>query len=256
MNTQTFRAAIQELRQRLSRGEIVDAQHWQSIKIPNTVRFREITNVYFTVELAKIDDLDYWVEDIEPNIPWADIAFHERVSGRPWNPGKAWESWPWAKSAEQFKPDRFSHSYAERYWPKQANRVSDEEWRLGQRFSVKGEREGIRFNYGDLGDVVELMEKDPLTRQAYLPIFFPEDTGVVHGERVPCTLGYHFLHRNGKMDITYYIRSCDFVRHFRDDLYMTLRLLMWVCEKVNFDVVPGRFIFHCASLHCFEHDKL
>jgi thymidylate synthase len=203
--------------------------------------------------LPEEDDLEYYVDDIEPNIPWADIAFHERVNGIPWNPGTAWESWPYAKSAENFKQERFSHSYAERYWPRYANQHEDSRWREGEVPTYN--RHGIRFDYGDLDNIVALMNNDPLTRQAYLPIFFPEDTGVVHGERVPCTLGYHFFHRYGEMDITYYIRSCDFVRHFRDDLYMSLRLLMWMCNKVNFDVKPGRFIFHCTSMHMFEHDK-
>jgi hypothetical protein len=257
MKTLTFRAAIEEVKHRLSNGELIDSVSWQSIKVPDSVRFRETTNIYFTVDLAnEPDDLDFWADDIEPNLPWADVAFHERVKGIPWNPGVAWKSWPWAKSAEQFKPEVFSHSYAERYWPKFADRMPDEEWKTSDPLMDEFHREGIRFKYGDLNDVAALMNRDPLTRQAYLPIFFPEDTGVVHGERVPCTLGYHFMHRNGEMDITYYIRSCDFVRHFRDDLYMTLRLLLWMISKVDFDCKPGRFIFHCSSLHCFEHDRL
>jgi thymidylate synthase len=105
---------------------------------------------------------------------------------------------------------------------------------------------------------------DPETRQAYLPVWFPEDTGVVHKERVPCTLGYHFIQRMGYLHCTYYIRSCDFVRHFRDDLYLSLRLQLWMLNQLqsirkteNFDwqlVKPGMFVFHCVSMHCFEND--
>ena len=68
------------------------------------------------------------------------------------------------------------------------------------------------IDYGDLDDVVTLLTNDPLTRQAFLPMWFPEDTGVVHGTRVPCSLGYHFMQRDGRLSITYYIRSCDIVR--------------------------------------------
>ena len=31
------------------------------------------------------------------------------------------------------------------------------------------------------GDVIDLLEREPFTRQAYLPIWFPEDTGAFHG---------------------------------------------------------------------------
>jgi len=256
MKTLTFDAAIEDTRIKLTNAsKTIDANQWQSIKIPSTVRFKEYTNVYFIVSLANTLDLNHWRSDIKPNIPWADVAFEERVSGTPWNPGTAWKSWPWAKSAEQFKPERFSHSYAERYWPKFAGVYSDD-WLKDATSNAKAiaPKRGVRFPYGDLLNVVMLLDKDPLTRQAYLPVWFPEDTGVVHNERVPCSLGYHFLHRDGKMDITYYIRSCDFIRHFRDDLYMTLRLLLWMINRVNFDVKPGLFTFHCVSMHCFEND--
>ena len=260
MKYKNFHGAIEKAREDLRvEGQLIDANRWQSINIPDHVRFREITNVYFTVDLRNELDIDYWVEDIKPNIPWADLAFHERVAGIPWNPGKAWEQWPYARSAQNFKQEQFSHSYAERYWPKHANQLTDQQWRgIGSDGNdyMMFHRNGIRFTYGDLDDVVDLLAHDPLTRQAYLPMWFPEDTGVVHGTRVPCSLGYHFMQRNDRLSITYYIRSCDFVRHFRDDLYMTLRLLMWVSDKLPYPTYLGDFIFHCGSLHAFENDKL
>ena len=256
-NLFNFYDAIEDVRDRLIHGDVIDAARWQSINVPKSVKFQETTNVYFDVNLYPTHNgsLRNWIRDIQPNMPWAEDAFQERVSGIPWNPGKAWETWPYAKSAANFKQERFSHSYAERYWPKNAGGFTDQDWENGTDYA--GSRLGIRFNYGDLHDVVKLMNNDPLTRQAYLPIFFPEDTGVVHGERIPCTLGYHFLLRDGKLSVTYYIRSCDFVRHFRDDLYMTLRLLMWMRESVNFPIMSlGTFTFHCVSMHCFKTDKL
>lgn len=253
-----FEYAIDDVKARLIDGDLIDANQWQSIKIPDSVKFIETTNVSFTVDLSdERDDLKFWANDIEPNLPWADVAFQERVAGIPWNPGIAWESWPYARSAASFKQEMFSHSYAERYWPKFAGKRSDKTWKERKGFNnpeVLLPNSGIRFKYGDLRDIVSLFNRDPLTRQAYLPVFFPEDTGAVHGERIPCTLGYHFLHRYGEMDITYYIRSCDFVRHFRDDLYMTLRLLIWMGEHVNFPIRLGTFTFHCVSMHCFEQD--
>ena len=39
--------------------------------------------------------------------------------------------------------------------------------------------------------------KEPHTRQAWIPLFFPEDTGVGDGGRKPCTLGYQIIVREG-----------------------------------------------------------
>ena len=235
----------------------VDANRWQSIDVSDKpeLRMREIFNTSFTVAL---NDKDYhgYQADIGPNLPWADDHFEERVGGDPLNPGTQWRNWPWSQSADKFRTEddaRFSHTYMERYWP-QLDLVTG------------GCRMGIRYRYGDLLDVANLLHEDPLTRQAYLPVWFPEDTGVVHGERVPCTLGYHFMQRMGYLHCTYYIRSCDFVRHFRDDLYLSLRLQLWMFDELRSiekiantpeywnKVKPGMFIFHCVSMHCFEND--
>jgi thymidylate synthase len=147
----------------------------------------------------------------------------------------------------------------ERYWPKYA----------GNPFYYPGNSEsqdatviqGIRYEYGDLRDVVELLANDPYTRQAYLPVWFPEDTGG-GSKRAPCTIGYHFMMREDKLDINYHIRSCDFIRHFRDDIYLTVRLQLWVleqCRKLNpqwDDVTLGRFDMQIGSLHVFRNDYL
>ena len=121
---------------------------------------------------------------------------------------------------------------------------------------------GIRYNYGDFGDVIDLLQREPYTRQAFLPMWFPEDTGSVHGERVPCTIGYHFMRRGDYLHIVYYIRSCDYLRHFRDDIYMACRKLMWVLDELKTrdpkrwsNVVPGYYAMHITSLHCFNKEK-
>lgn len=283
----------------------VRAARWQSTDVSEKpeMRMREILNTSFSVSLLGIEDLSYWKEDIRPNLPWADNHFEERVSGVPWNPGEQWKNWPYAHSADRHRKEeggRFSHTYMERYWPRYVgHNFFDDNWkrhgvepliRERERYlNHKADLRGIRYRYGDLGDVVNHLFNDPLTRQAFLPVWFPEDTGVVHRERVPCTLGYHFILRNGFFHSTYYIRSCDFVRHFRDDLYLSLRLHLWVLDQLRYhpyrtktyktpgedspevtqalkratepvqknewwNVKPGLFTFHCVSMHCFQND--
>jgi len=241
----------------------VDNNRWQSSDVSETPghNMRELFNRSFQVIVGGTNLTDH-AKDIKPNLPWADDHFLERVGGVPLNPGKEWKNWPYANRANTFRKDqKFSHTYMERYWPKEAGKITAHggEWNNGH---------GIRYELGDLNDVVDLLYREPETRQAFLPVWFPEDTGVTHGERVPCTLGYHFMKRNEFFHMTYYIRSCDFTRHFRDDLYLSLRLQLWILEKLQSRdmreaalgelrwrlVKPGFFVFHCASMHIFEND--
>jgi hypothetical protein len=106
------------------------------------------------------------------------------------------------------------------------------------------------------------MRKEPFTRQAFLPLWFPEDTGVVHGERVPCTIGYHFIRRGDWVHVVYYIRSCDFFRHFKDDIYLCAKKVFWLIDKLkeidpdNWNhVKPGMLTMHITSLHAWAVEK-
>jgi thymidylate synthase len=212
---------------------------------------------------------------IEPNLPWCDDHFQERICGAPINPGVEWANWPWGNHAKDSLDEngQFNHNYMERYWPKHGilacpTEAADEYKKL--RWTTQKENTwddddgsyptGLRHDYGDLADLIEGLAKEPDTRQAYLPIWFPEDT-LNHGGRKPCTLGYHFIMRKNHLDVTYYIRSCDYHRHLRDDIYLTILLQLHIlerCKEINpeawKEVNPGCFNMHITSLHMFEGD--
>jgi Thymidylate synthase len=179
---------------------------------------------------------------IKPNLPWAEEHFQERISGIAYNPPPSHVRWPFAQKGNEDHTDgeKFSHTYPERFWPNNTGKTQ-----LG----------GIRYPWGDLGDLVELLTKRPGTRQAYLPVWFPEDLSAANefDVRVPCSLGYHFLVRNGKLKCVYYIRSCDFYRHFRDDVYLAVRLQQWVAQRIG--ASPGKLVMHISSLHIFEAEQ-
>jgi hypothetical protein len=228
-------------------GEEVEVGEWQSQDVRDRPEMisREIRHCSFIMSVPATKT--FLQELVRPNLPWAEDHFQERVSGQPFNPPPSELWWPFRvnNNAAYKTAEQFSHTYPERMWPKRAGTLTDGEMSM----------RGIRFTYGDLDDVVRQLRKNPLTRQAYLPIWFPEDTGAVSGQRVPCTLGYHFLTRKGKMDIVYYIRSCDVLRHFTDDVYMAARLLQWVVAQVaNEDIYPGKLVMHISSLHLFRGD--
>ena len=158
------------------------------------------------------------------------------------NPAPSYEWWPYYKQDNKWRPDgKFSHTYPERMWTPPLD--------------------GIRYLSGNLGDVLMLLLKDPMTRQAFLPLWFPEDTGAVHGERVPCTIGYWFIHRGDTLDLFYPIRSCDFRRHFKNDIYLAVRLVQWVLERLRTyssywdNIKPGTITMQVWNLHVFEGEE-
>lgn len=211
-------------------GQVHETNNWQARE--SHMKMREIFNFNFTVTIpGSIEDAQIITN---PNLPWAEDHFQERVSGIPMNPAPSYEWWPFYKQDEKWRPDGvFSHTYPERMWTPALH--------------------GVRYDYGNLGDVVKMLQQDPTTRQAFLPIWFPEDTGAVHGERVPCTIGYQFYIRDGQLNMFYPMRSCDFRRHFRNDVYMAMRLGQWVAEQTG--TRPGTLSMNVWNLHVFEGEE-
>lgn len=242
-------------------SKLVQTEKWQGVPTDHSMATYEVKHYLFKAPMMG-EDLAYYRDAIKPNIPWADDHFEkDRVCGEPLNPGETWRQWPYGHSAARFldADGQFNHSYAERYWPKFAGLTPEGKVVKGVWLDDQA-HQGIRGRYGDLSDVVHLLAREPHTRQAILPVFFPEDTGAVNGGRVPCSLFYQFLLRDGELDVSYTIRSCDMVRHFRDDIYLTVRLLLWVlqeCRKLNpifNEVRPGTFVMLITSLHMFIND--
>ena len=244
----------------------VKTERWQGVDVRNNpaATSYELRNVEIEVPLRGIEDLTHWRKDIAPNLPWADNHFTERVGEEPLNPGVEWMNWPWGKNAAKFRnaDEIFNHTYMERLWPRWARRTPG--GRLsGHDRATYPERTGIAWRYGDLMDLVYMLAHEPYTRQAWIPLFFPEDTGLSDGGRKMCSLGYQFLVRDGQLHIWYPLRSVDLVRHFRDDCYLAVRLLLWMldqCRQRNKkfwgEIVPGTYAMHITSLHVFENDMI
>lgn len=251
----------------------VHPQKWQGVDVSKRPEAKMAELLHEEVKIAMQSDNYEAYQNIPGlNLPWCDRHFAERISGAPMNPGTEWANWPWSSSAaDHLEPNgMFNHNYMERYWPKHAGDHqgptktakewwdNEEELADGRPFAINN---GIRYEYGDLGNVIDLLAQEPDTRQAYLPIFFPEDTGTMNPTRKPCTLGYHFILRHGYFHCTYYMRSCDFVRHWADDCYLTIRLHLWILDQLRSrdratwgDVKPGFFVMHITSLHLFIND--
>jgi hypothetical protein len=236
-------AIIESLDYLFEHGEDVDSGSWQGVSTighPDLVT-KEVVNLQWTANMP--GSMEEAQDLIMPNLPWAEDHFQERVSGVGSNPGDQYKNWPHWREQERdtMIAGKFTHTYQERFWPPR-------------------EMLGIRFRYGDLDDVIGLLSENPHTRQATFPIFFPEDTGAKHGGRIPCTLHYHFLLRSKKLHLWYPIRSCDAVRHFRDDIYMAVRLAQYVLGRLYdprsswAEVELGWLNFNAYSFHVHRGD--
>lgn len=216
----------------LNNGEVLETERWQGEKA--TMPFLEVLHAGVKVQMYNgldLENADFYDRE------WCELHFEERVSGKPLNPPPSHAYWN--KGTEDYMSDgKFSHSYPERMWPRT---LIDK---------------GVRFKTADLGTLVDVLSDDKTTRQAYLPIFFPEDlTASLEGERIPCTLGWHFIIRNDRLDVFYPMRSCDAIRHLQNDFYFANRLALWVIDKLPYKVNIGILHFEATSLHCFENDR-
>lgn len=245
----------------------VDVGQWQGRDIKGdaskvTWEIREAV-----LQLGMPESIEGAQQAISPNLPWAEDHFLERVGGKPLNPPPSNAWWPFAQNGHAEYVDgggKFSHTYPERFWPKHANHDEFDRDEFDDLKCCYDSHWGIRFQYGDLDDVVNRLIRNPFTRQAYLPVWFPEDTGAPEGERVPCTIGYHFMIREGRLHVSYTIRACDFMRHFRDDVYMAIRLGQWVRDRVltpdgftvdGYQLKMGELTMHIGSFHIFNGDR-
>ena len=117
-----------------------------------------------------------------------------------------------------------------------------------------------RINYcAQLDNAIQALKEDEHTRRAMVMVFRPEDTMESFGyqTRIPCSVSYQFLIRNGKLMILYYIRSNDYFKHFAIDIWLTHAIQEYVCGQLK-DVYPdlkvGSLNYYAGSFHAYHED--
>ena len=105
-----------------------------------------------------------------------------------------------------------------------------------------------------LEQILDELSARPNTRQAILSIWDPnidiENLGGI--KRVPCSIYYQFLIREGRLNIIYNMRSCDVVTHFGVDVWLAYSLMTWVANYL--EIQPGYLYHNITSLHCYKKD--
>lgn len=208
------------LRDLLKRSIWVKVGRYQDKDVPSDeFDTKELLNYNFMI--SDVSDLDLVRQKLNPTLPWADDEFLERIAPQRINPGEAWlqrkEVW------EQFLHNNvFDYTYNER----------------------------IRIQLDDV--IAELKEK-PMTRQAIISIWdltIDNQNRGIH--RVPCSMYYQFIFRDNKLHVIYNMRSCDVMTHYRNDIYLAIKLLHHIAKQVGMEV--GDFYMNIGNLHIFRRD--
>ena len=214
-------------------GVIVRPQSMQNKDISGNDDFvtKEITNYSYCL-LQVPEKLEHFLFVTDPRSKaWAEAEILERVSdAQTINPGEAYK-------------------------------IREDLW--SQFLNEKGE---FDYTYHDRLNCFEGIEKiitriveDPGSRQLILAMWEPSDIMFIGGQRrVPCTLNYQFLVREGKIHIIYNQRSADVVAHFGNDIYLAYRLMKYITDEVNKMVEKpykyGNLFHNIGSLHAYKKD--
>ena len=117
-----------------------------------------------------------------------------------------------------------------------------------------------RINYNEqLDNVIKALKEDEHTRRAMIMVFQPEDTRESGGfaTRIPCSISYQFLIRNGKLMVLYYIRSNDYFKHFAIDIWLTHAIQDYICQELRGEypnLKVGALNYYAGSFHAYNAD--
>ena len=183
----------------------------------------EITNYTYCLLSLQQSEFLFLHEDTRE---WVKAEFAERVDteGVFNNPGKAWKLRP--ETWEQFlnTKGKFDYTYSE------------------------------RFNeFFSLDAIIDELILNPDSRQCILSVWDRRDIEGFRGrKRIPCSIYYQFLLREGKLSIIYNQRSADAVTHFGNDIALAWMLKDYVADKVG--VESGYLHHNIGSLHVYFKD--
>lgn len=148
----------------------------------------------------------------------------DRLSGESVNPGNSWKHRQDIWSEFLHEDGKFSYTYSER-------------------ISLQ------------LDLILAELIKHPSTRQAIIEIHsnLSHDLKYIGGKaRIPCSMYYQFLRRDGGLDLIYTMRSCDFLTHFPIDVALAVMLQNHVANQIDENL--GHFTMFIGSLHAYHKD--
>lgn len=204
-------------------------------------------------------------EAITSLIKYIEAEFWDRTSGKASNPGMAYhyrrEVWD-----EFLHHGRFAYTYSERIAPQFESVIT-------QLQNNPDTRQGIITVHSNIQPETVMglptPEEEPSITEwnreqmQQYAIAHPEkwfnqvrvsaDCMNMGGTgRIPCSLHYQIMQREGKLDLIYCMRSCDLLTHFGIDVMLALRMQNWMAVKLQKQV--GTFTYFTGSLHAYQKD--
>jgi thymidylate synthase len=99
--------------------------------------------------------------------------------------------------------------------------------------------------------VVQILKTDPDSRRAVIQLYDPARDAAGHSD-VPCTLGFRFYLRSGRLHMSTTMRGQDVWIGMPYDLFFTTTLHELVAGWLGAEV--GRYHHHVGSVHIYERD--
>ncbi len=201
---------------------------WDAVSESNVI------NYFFDDIMSATEVLNYIAKEHE-----------ERWAGSMENPGTSylerkstWEQFLVENPDYPQQEPRFHYTYSERF-ACQIHKITDE---LRQRPDTRQAIMTIHSNLNCLnqGPGSNIIEPS----QDY------RNMGGVG--RIPCSMYYQFMIRDGRLDLIYTMRSCDLLTHYPVDLMLALRAQLKIAEHLELEC--GDFTHFMGSLHAYQKD--
>lgn len=107
--------------------------------------------------------------------------------------------------------------------------------------------------YSQFINLYRRLKDNPNSKRGVIDIFTPYDTAPERND-VPCTTMYHFIQRDGKLNMSVFYRSWDFFGGFKTyDLALTSFIQQSFCNWLGFET--GDLGVYVNSLHYYNRDR-
>lgn len=110
-----------------------------------------------------------------------------------------------------------------------------------------------KHGFNQIEKVIELLQKDPLSRRAVININVPNEN-VIETKDEPCTIALQFLIRDDKLNCTAIMRSNDIWFGLPYDVAFFTELQKYIAFKLG--IKTGTYTHFATSLHLYERDEV
>lgn len=181
-------------------------------------------------------------DDADKQLNWCVAEFKERIEPNP--------------DASMMQYSEPGTTFSSKVNPGNAWLIRKETWR-----PFLNEEGRFDYNYNErllmhdqLPRVIDHLREDINSRRAVISIWdsFQDLIGLEEVLRVPCSITYSFLFREGKLNIFYHMRSSDFYEHFLNDMFLASKMNSHIAHELG--VEAGDTVVYINSLHAYRCD--